>query len=478
MTDDAFETLLQHDEQAPIDGGRSAAAAFFLSVEEGPDRGLSLLVDPSSIGSRVYIGTSKSSDLCLTDRAVSRRHVALEISGQHLRVTDLGSTNGTTADGVRVVEVLLSGGELLRLGSSTALTVERRSALHGRSDDGAPVSTPSEPPTVIKEDRFGRLVGGSQAMRRLHPLLERLATSTVPVILEGETGTGKEVLAEAIHEMGPRASRPFVVFDCTTVAPSLVESELFGHERGAFTGAVSTRKGVFEQADGGTLLIDEIGDLDLALQPKLLRVLERSEVRRVGGDNRPIKVDVRVLFATRRDLEKLIEQGLFRDDLFHRMSVARIELPPLRKRADDIARLVQHFARAASGGKKTPLIPSAVMARWQNDPWPGNVRALRNAVVRWLALGDLAESQEQAAATSTSAPAAATTPSSGEDFMAAVLEERLPLAAAREKIVLELERRYIERVLADHGGSVARAAEASGIARRHFQRLKAKSARD
>src|SRR5262249_21894057 len=148
------------------------------------------------------------------------------------------------------------------------------------------------------------------------------------------TGTGKEVLAEALHEEGPRGSEPFVVFDCTAVPPNLIESELFGHERGAFTGALSARKGVFEQADGGTLLIDEIGDLDLALQPKLLRALERSEVRRVGG-NQSIRVDVRLLCATRRDLDREVQAGRFRDDLFHRLAVTRIELPPLRDRRSD-----------------------------------------------------------------------------------------------------------------------------------------------
>ena len=444
---DDYEPLLR--ENASTDG----PAAFFLSVVEGPDRGVGLLVDPS-LPSRVYIGASPSSELCLTDREVSRRHLALEVVGRQLRVSDLGSTNGTTADGIRVIEVMLRGGELLRLGA-TAITVERRLAL-----DAHPAP---------EADRFGRLVGGSASMRRLYPLCERLAAANVPVIIEGETGTGKEGLAEALHEMGPRASGPFVVFDCTAVPPNLVESELFGHERGAFTGAVSARKGVFEQAHGGTLLIDEIGDLELSMQPKLLRVLERSEVRKVGGD-RATKVDVRVLFATRRDLEKLVEERAFRDDLFHRMSVARIELPPLRRREGDIARLAQHFARETGGPGAT--LPATLLARWENDPWPGNVRSLRNAVARWLALGDLADTMQPAAR-----PEAPSLPAAhgGDAFMQAVLAERLPLAAAREKVVAELERLYIERVLADHGGSVARAAEASGIARRHFQRIKARN---
>src|SRR4029077_11022397 len=166
----------------------------------------------------------------------------------------------------------------------------------------------------------------------------------VPVIIEGETGTGKEVLAESIHETSARAKGPFVVFACTTVPVNLVESELFGHERGAFTGAVAARKGVFEQAHGGTLLIDEIGDLDAALQPKLLRAIERSEIRRVGASH-PTRVDVRILAATRRDLDREVQLGRFRDDLFHRLAVGRLELPPLRARRGDVALLARSFVK-------------------------------------------------------------------------------------------------------------------------------------
>ena len=231
------------------------------------------------------MGQSQVCDLRLSDRQVSRRHFALSPMNRGLRLVDLESTNGTFVDGVRVFDALLGGGELVRCGA-TALRVERVS---------------SEPVQLGAARGFGRLVGASPPMRRLYPLCERLAASDVSVVIEGETGTGKEVLAESLHEASARRAGPFVVFDCTSVPPTLVESELFGHERGAFTGATGTRHGVFEQAHGGTLLIDEVGDLDLALQPKLLRALERSEVRRVGGD-RWIKVDIRVLAATRRDL--------------------------------------------------------------------------------------------------------------------------------------------------------------------------------
>jgi DNA-binding NtrC family response regulator len=297
-------------------------------------------------------------------------------------------------------------------------------------------------------------------MRRLYPLAQKLANARVPVVIEGETGTGKEALAESIHEEGPLAHAPFIVFDCTAVPANLVESELFGHERGAFTGAVSARKGLFEQANGGTLLIDEIGDLDLSLQPKLLRAIERNEIRRVGG-NATLKVDIRILAATRRDLDREVQEGRFRDDLFHRLAVSRIELPPLRERTGDVRFLATHFWTAL-GGMGAP--PKPLLERWEQHTWPGNVRELRNAVARTLALGDDA-----------ALPRSGGAPPPNVDFIDAVLAESLSLHATRERVNLELERRYVERVLATHGGNVSRAAAATGMARRHFQRLKAKS---
>ena len=308
---------------------------------------------------------------------------------------------------------------------------------------------------------FGRVVGSSTAMRMLYPSFAKLAATDVPVLIEGETGTGKEVLAEAIHEVGPRAQGPFVVFDCTAVPPNLVESELFGHERGAFTGAVSTRKGVFEQATGGTLLIDEIGDLDLSLQPKLLRALERAEVRRVGGD-RWIKVDVRVLAATRRDLDREVQDGRFRDDLFFRLVVARVELPPLRLRHGDVAVLARHFA-ALLGGDPDAL-PYELLDRFEHYRWPGNLRELANAVGRYLALGDDGlPGGRQPAATS-----------AARDPIESILALELPLTLARQRLVAEFEKRYVAAVLARHGGNIARAAAASGIARRYFNLLLAR----
>jgi hypothetical protein len=323
----------------------SPEPAYVLTIIEGPDQGRTFSIDGSQ-PSGVLVGQSPACEVRLADRHASRRHASLDVAGRRLRLVDLGSTNGTFVDGLAVVEVFLQGGETVRVGEM-AIRVER-SAARSR-------------PAVSTASRFGRTVGASLEMRRLYPLCERLAAASVPVIIEGETGTGKEVLAESLHQAGPRAHGPFVVFDCTAVPASLVEAELFGHARGAFTGAVTARKGIFEQAHGGTLLIDEIGDLDLALQPKLLRAIERSEVRPIGA-NRSEQVDVRVLAATRRDLDRDVQAGRFRDDLFHRLAVTRVELPPLRRRRGARQPLLQaarsrprdHLARgpAALAGRR------------------------------------------------------------------------------------------------------------------------------
>jgi transcriptional regulator with GAF, ATPase, and Fis domain len=424
---------------------------FVLDIVEGRDAGTRHSI-ATTHPTRMLIGKSSACEVRLQDPSVSRRHVALEVVAQRLRITDLDSTNGTFVDGVSIGEAYLSGGEIIRLGS-TAITVSR-----GRPQLTAPLS---------QAESFGSTLGASLVMRRLYPLCERLAAADVPVILEGETGTGKEQMAESLHEMSARRQRPFVVFDCTAVAPNLIESELFGHERGAFTGSVETRQGVFELANGGTLLIDEIGELPLEMQPKLLRVIERMHVRRVGGSE-PIGVDVRLIAATRRDLDRLVQIGRFRDDLFHRLAVARIELPPLRQREGDIELLARKFW--ADHGGDPDLIPSELLHDWEDYNWPGNVRELRNAVARRIALGDLAPLSGSPSEVET----ARTRAGSSGDPIAAALALELPLAETRQRILDELERRYIERILQVHDGNVTRAAAAAGVARRHFHRLKSK----
>ena len=448
-------TILTATSDAPSDD----VATFVLRVVEGPDAGKTLTLDDAR-PARVLVGQSHACELVLADPRVSRRHAAVEATPRGLRVTDLGSTNGTWVGRTAIVDAYVAAGDTLRMGS-TALEVS--------------IARPPQAAALSSAVRFGRVFGSSREMRKLYPLCERLAAADVPVVVEGETGTGKEFMAEALHEEGPRANGPFIVFDCTAVPPTLVESTLFGHERGAFTSAVAMRKGVFELAHGGTLLIDEIGDLDLSLQPKLLRVLERSEVQRVGGD-KWIKMDVRVLAATRRDLDAEVQAGRFREDLYYRLAVARIELPPLRERHGDIGLLTRHFWRKLDTTGQ-PL-PDDLVARFEAYAWPGNVRELRNVVARRIALGDLAPPPGAPMSSRASAPPSGSNPapSAGgvgvDDPVARILAMDLPLPRARQDLVDEFERRYVERVLAKHDGNVTRAAHASGIARRYFYTLR------
>jgi len=408
---------------------------------EAPGERTSYRIAPSTPGP-ILIGHSVVCPIRLSDRNVSRRHAALELVEQGLQFTDLGSTNGSFLGTTRIRDVVLQGGEHVRLGSATMrVQLVPSAATESASARGS----------------FGRVLGESPSIRRLFPLFDRLAATRVPVVIEGETGTGKEVLAESIHLAGSAPDAPYVVFDCTTVHSSLLESELFGHERGAFTGAVATRKGVFELAHGGTLLIDEIGDLDLTLQPKLLRVLERGEIRRVGG-NESIAVSVRVLAATRRNLDLEVAAGRFRDDLFHRLAVARVELPPLRKRREDIPMLARIFWEQAGGAQAD--FPVSELGAWIERDWPGNIRELRNAVARRFAMGMLPP---------------ATVTNDDDDSLDAAASMDLPLPEIRRIVGERLERRYIRRMLDRHGGNATRAAEASGIALRHFHRLKARA---
>ncbi|HEY1955492.1 MAG TPA: sigma 54-interacting transcriptional regulator [Polyangiaceae bacterium] len=438
--DDEQSTVLSSVEVSP-----PAEAVFRVSVIEGPDRGAHVVVDGG--GAALLVGQSPVCALRLSDTTASRRHLEIEIASSRLRVRDLDSSNGTYVGALRIVEAHLEGGEIMLVGT-TRLHVER--------------VVGAKPARIVTEVSFGDVRGISREMRRLFPLFARLAQVDVPVLVEGETGTGKEVLARALHTEGSRKDGPFVVFDCTTIAAQLLESELFGHERGAFTGAIAQRRGVFEQAAGGTLFIDEIGDLPLDLQPKLLRALERSEVRRVGSD-KWIHCDVRVVAATRRNIEQLVQEGRFRDDLFHRLAVGRVELPPLRRRRGDVLALIEHFCTEAGASARS--VPAWVISEWMHAEWPGNVRQLRNAVQRELALGALARVEVEP---SESPPAA------DDDWRAAARFD-LPFVEARERVIDAFQREYLARALEAAGGSAQRAAEAAGIAPRYFRLLRARA---
>ena len=420
---------------------------FALVVERGPSQGARFEVTNAEPQAMV-VGQSPVCAIRLKGDTVSRRHASVQVESDGLRVRDLGSKNGTRVNGVRIVAALAGLGDLIELGES-ALRV---------------LAGPSAAASLPVSDRFGEAVGVSVAMRRLFPLLARLAATDIPVLIEGETGTGKEAVANSIHASGPRRDKPLVVFDCTAVATNLIESELFGHEKGAFTGATARRKGVFEQAHGGTLFIDELGDLPLDLQSKLLRALETSQVRRVGGDTW-IRCDARVIAATRRDLEQRITDGMFRDDLFHRLAVGRVALPPLRERRTDIPLLVEHFCGLL--GVSASAIPRPLMATWLEETWPGNVRELRNAVTRQITLGDLSSLPALSHDTDGAS-------SPGASFQQ-ILAANAPYEEARQAVLSLFQRRYTEAMVAAHGGHVQRAAEAAGVALRYFQLLRARA---
>ena len=422
-----------------------------LEVVGGPDVGRRFKLAPDH-PSRVFVGKSAACELALTDPRVSRRHLALAIDGSRTRLTDLDSRNGTQVNGVAIAEVFLYGGELVRIGDTT-IAVRAETKVKAELTDAT---------------RFGRTMGSSPEMLRIYPICERLALSDVPLIIEGETGTGKELLAEAIHEASPRARGPFIVFDCTTSPQGLVEARLFGHEKGAFTGAIGGRPGIFEEASGGTLLIDEIGDLDIALQAKLLRAVQSREVQRLGG-TQWIRTDVRIIAATRRDLEREIQEGRFRDDLYYRLAVARIELPPLRRRRGDVPLLAAHFWRMLS--QEAPELPTDFLARLESYSWPGNVRELYNAVMHRVALGEHADLD---ALRRSERPAE---PESPADIIADVIHRGLSFPRAKQRVMEEFEERFVDALLEKTGHNISQAAATAGIARRYFYTIRARRGR-
>ena len=304
------------------------------------------------------------------------------------------------------------------------------------------------------------MVGRSPAMQVVFDVLAKAASSEATILLEGETGTGKEVSAEAIHRGSPRADKPFLVVDCGAMPPNLLESELFGHERGAFTGAVSSRQGVFEAANGGTVFLDEIGELSIDLQPKLLRVLERREVRRVGTNNH-VPVNVRLIAATNRSLREQVADHKFRSDLYYRLAVVEVKLPPLRERPGDLPPLVDHIVRNFGAVDEAALAivhsPAFLGALTQHS-WPGNIRELRNYLERCVALHDFAPPRNAGSAVPAAGPEGA-------------VNIGQPLREAREAWVGAFERRYLEELVRQHENRVSAAARAAGVDRIYFYRL-------
>jgi transcriptional regulator with GAF, ATPase, and Fis domain len=394
---------------------------FEVAVVDGPDRGARAV----SSDDELTIGTAPGCQLQVTDSAVSRHHCAIRVTARGLELRDLGSTNGTFIGEHELVRGYIRSGARIRLGNTTvAVTI--------LADE---IAQP-----LASEGGFGDLIGASPAMRRLYPMLERCSQSDATVLIEGETGTGKELVAEAIHLASARRAKPFVVVDCGALPRLLTESELFGHVRGAFTGAEHDRVGAFEQAQGGTIFLDEIGELALDLQPLLLRALENHTIRRVGT-NEQRAIDVRVIAASHRDLRVEVNDKRFRADLYYRLNVVRVVVPPLRDRAGDIRLLAAQFWQMFRPDQPAP---EGLLVELESQTWPGNVRELRNMVERAALIGHTRSDSSDA---------------------------NLPYGEAKDRAISDWERRWLQRLLLEHDHNLSRAARAAQMGRSYLRQL-------
>jgi DNA-binding NtrC family response regulator len=427
MTDVPGPTQLQKR------AGEQVVTTLRVEVVDGPDRG-----KHATSTADLAVGTAKDNDLVVGDFTVSRYHLEVSVRPGGVLVSDLGSTNGTYVGGVRIERAIVPPGTLLKLGGTTI-----------RFDDAVRRTVPVE----ARGRELAGLLARTPQMLKLFGDVERVAPTPTSVLVVGESGTGKERVAEALHAQSPRASEPFVTIDCGALASTLLSSELFGHERGAFTGADRTYIGAFERAQGGTVFLDEIGELPAADQVALLGVLERRRFRRVGG-TAEIELGARVIAATNRDLRSEVNNGRFRHDLYHRLAVVVLKLPPLRERTDDIPMLVEHFARELGAeGTMEDVFGAEQLARWVRHPWPGNVRELRNAVEAALVVGPQLTGELPAQ------PAAAV------DDPSTPLP---PYKDARAQVVGEFERSYLTRLMQESAGNVSRAARAARMDRSHL----------
>ncbi len=419
--------------QGPIRPARLAVV-----VLDGPDSGGRLELERGTY----CIGKDPHCDLVLTDRGVSRQHLELVVEVDGIRVRDLGSKNGTYLEGVRVHEVLVGAGALLRVGTTSLRVV-------------TPLDDAKLTPSAATA--YGELYGESLAMRTVFAVLERVAESDVAVLVSGETGTGKELCAEAIHSHSPRAGKPFVVCDMAAMTGGLIESELFGHMRGAFTGADRDHAGLFAAAEEGTLFIDEIGELGLPLQPRLLRALEQRQYRPLGGKGYR-QANVRVVAATNRDLREEVAAGRFREDLYHRLAVVTVRLPPLRERRSDIPALVRRFV----GDRPLHVLPETLAVLTEYD-WPGNVRELKNVID--AALARLGGGDEL-----TPSLLGLSTPAAHESMPWPKIDQP-GFFEAKERLIATWERNYLRELLQRCDGNVSRAARESGIGRNYLHRM-------
>jgi transcriptional regulator with GAF, ATPase, and Fis domain len=425
---DATEPLARHSERpAPI-----GAVVRVEGAEAQPQR-LEL-----GVGSCV-VGSAPGCDIVIADRAVSRQHLELGLLAEGVSVRDLGSRNGTFFHGQRLEKMVLGLGAKLEIGEVTVHLEADAQALH-------------EAP-VFEGGAYRGIVGASPAMRQLFAVLARLEGSLATVLVEGESGVGKERVAQALHHGSKVSEGPLVAVNCGAFPRELVASELFGHKKGAFSGAFDARKGAFESADGGTLFLDEVGELPLELQPMLLRAIELGEVRALGED-RPKQVRVRIIAATNRDLEQDVHAGKFRHDLFYRLAVVRLQVPPLRERPEDIGPLAQHFAETAG----IEPLEAAALGELKSRRWPGNARELRNAVVAFAALGTLPRRPQ--------AP-----PADVERLVTQLVDLERPFAEQKEALTDAFARVYLQALLERTGGNQSEAARVSGLNRSYLGRM-------
>jgi DNA-binding NtrC family response regulator len=401
-------------------------------VVSGPDEGR-----VEEIASRVIRIGRKGADVVLNDRSVSSLHAEVTLTERGYRLRDLESSNGTFVGGLRVRDVDIPPRSFLTVGHTQLRFVPLEDT----------VAFP-----LWGEAEYAGMVGKSWAMRQVFELIERIAPSDATVLITGETGTGKELVAEAIHRRSRRAAGPFVVLDCGAIPPHLMEDQLFGHERGAFTGATTARAGVFERAHGGTLFLDEIGELPPDAQSKLLRAVETRVVRRIGGSE-SIRCDVRLLAATNRDLAVETNRGGFRSDLYYRLAVARVEVPPLRDRLEDLELLAGRFVDELTAGRVTGGLPEDFHTRARRHAWPGNVRELRNAVQQALTVPSLLELGD------------------GPSHSLWSIDTSVPFKAAKQRFVDEFDRRFMTTLLDQHGWNISGAARATGVDRMSIYKL-------
>jgi DNA-binding NtrC family response regulator len=411
-----------------------------LLVVKGQDRGESVAVGDHAI----TLGSGSGSDVLLSDPTVSRRHLSVEPGEDGVIARDLGSTNGSFVQGARFQELTLGFGAEVTIGHTILKYVPDEETL-----DPAPAD----------EEAFGSLVGRDPKLRKLFRLLGDVANTEATVLLEGETGTGKELLAEEIHRHSARRDGPFVVFDCGAVPSELIESALFGHVRGAFTGAISDRRGAFAEADGGTIFLDEVGELSPEVQPVLLRALDKHAIRPVGGASYE-NVSVRVVAATNRNLRNEMTAKHFREDLYYRLAVVRVSVPALRQRLDDIPLLAEHFVRRFCGDRHIEIGPRE-QEKLKEHSWPGNVRELRNVIERACALchGDRLEIDETFEVRPIS------------DAQPGGVDLDLPFKQAKARVIDAFEREYIQALLKRHKGNLSAASRSAEVDRKHFREL-------